>query len=60
MEELLEEYGDKIIRFKKCNMGTFDIVIDGKKTSPKEIRQIRKAFEEKKVNYNLTVKGSGE
>lgn len=56
MEELLEELGDKVI---KCKL-TAVIIVDGKKISPKEIRQLRKAFDEEGIDYNLTVKGSGE
>ena len=60
MKELLEEYGENIISLTQPKGSPALLIINGKTTSTKQIRQIRKALDEQEIQYNLTVKGSGE
>lgn len=59
MEELFEELEIKPI---KCNdmHGIVLIVLDGKTTSPRQIRELKKGLNDKGISFNLSVKGSGD
>ena len=58
LTELIEELGNKIISLNESPGSPTEITVNGNLISPKELNSLRKAFNESKQPYDLTMKGS--